>query len=135
MIERRKTKRFLEKNNCIITFSIEKDNKNRDSKPVWTQDLSVAGAKLLTHKPFQFDARLLISLQLPKSKRIIELWARVIWVNSLKKKGEYEVGVTFLHSLETIPKLFQHLYGNEIQHIEKMSPRKGRFFHVDVAEL
>lgn len=135
MSERRETKRFVEKNNAVITFSIEKDNLSRDSKPAWTRDLSIAGAKLLSHKSFLLDTRLLISLQLPKSKQIVELWARVVWVHSLKKKGEYEVGVKFIRSLQTIQNLLQHFYGNEVQQIEGMSPRKERFFPVDVAEV
>ena len=135
MNERRKTKRFVEKNNAVIIFSIENDNTNRDSKPTWTKDLSIAGAKLLSHKSFPFGTKLLISLQLPKSKQIVELWASVVWVHSLKKKGEFEVGVKFIHSLQTIPKLLQHLYGNEVHQIEEMSPRRERFFSVDVGEV
>lgn len=134
MSERRKTTRFLEKNNAVITFSIEKNNTSRDSKPAWMRDISIAGAKLLSHKSFPIDTKLLISLQSPKSKQIVELWARVVWVHSLKKKGEYEIGVKLIHSLQTMSNLFQHLYGDEVQQIEGMSPRRERFFPVDVAE-
>ncbi|MCJ7580466.1 MAG: PilZ domain-containing protein [Candidatus Aminicenantes bacterium] len=133
MNERRKTTRFVEKNNGFITFSIEKDHTNRDSKPVLTQDLSITGAKLLTNKPFPIDTRLLISLQLGKSKQIVELWARVLWIHSLKENGKYEIGVVFFTSLQTIQKLVQHLYGNEFQNIEEMSPQKEHFFPVDVS--
>jgi len=134
MKERRKTKRFAEKNRAVINFSIEKNSINRDPKPAWTKDLSVDGAKLRSKKPFPLDTRLIITLELPTSRQIVKLWARVIWIRNTKKKGEYELGVEFIHSLETIPNLLQHLYGYVLEPNKKRSPQKHRTFSVDVAE-
>ncbi|MFC2168174.1 PilZ domain-containing protein [Acidobacteriota bacterium] len=133
MSEKRKNIRFVEKNDAVIIYSIEKDNSNRDSESVRTKDLSIAGAKLLSHKFFPVDTRLLLSMQLHNSKQIMELWAKVVCVQNLNKKGEYEVGVKFIHSMQTMSNLFQHLYGNKVQQIGDMSNRKDSFFPIDVA--
>lgn len=134
MKERRKTKRFAEKNKAVINFSIVKQSINRDANSAWTRDLSIDGAKLLTRKPFPSDSRLIISLELPGSQQIVKLWARVIWIKKSKSKKYHEVGVEFIHSIDTIPNLFLHLYGHGKNKEDKRSSKTKRIFLVDVSE-
>ena len=134
MKERRKTKRFIEKNKAVINFSIQKASIDRKTNLAWTRDLSIDGAKLRTQKTFPQDTRLIISLELPKSKQVVKLWARVIWAQKMKKKGEFVLGVEFIHSLETIPDLFKHLYGFSVPTKKKNLPRKRKSFSVEVTE-
>ena len=115
MNERRKTQRFQEINKAIIKFSIENNQTSRDSKSALTQDLSIDGAKLVSNKSFPIYTRLIISLELPKSKQTAKLRARVVWEHSSKKKGIYEIGVEFIYSHETSPIFFQHLYGHGVR--------------------
>lgn len=135
MKERRKTKRFVEKNRAVIHFSIGKKSLTKNPDSAWTRNLSIDGAKLITHRFFPIDTRLIISLELPKSKQLVKLWARVIWVERSKDKRFYDVGVEFIHSLETVPNLLQHLYGfGTCRERIASSPRK-RIFPVDVSEV
>ena len=135
MDERRKTKRFVEKNKAVINFTIEKQAVKRKPHQAWTKDISIDGAKLIAPKSFPFDARLIISLELPKSKQLVKLWARVVWAKESKEKGKHEIGVEFIHSLETMPNLFQHFYGHESGQPKKRIKGKGRKYPVDVFEV
>jgi hypothetical protein len=135
MSERRKTKRFLERNKAVIHFSIEKDAVSREPNPAWTRDISIDGARLLTHRSYPPNTKLIISLELPKSKQIVKLWARVAWTHCLDVKGQFEVGVEFIHSLQTIHNLFKHLYGYTIQPGKKDPQKKDHSFPVKIAEI
>ncbi len=135
MNEKRKTKRFQEKNKAVISFSIKEVSKRKNSKSAWTQNLSIDGAKLLTNKSLSFDTNLIISLELPKSKQTVKLRARVVWGHSLKKKGLHEIGVKFIHTQETLPVFFKHLYGHGVRPKNKDLSQENHSFPVDVAEV
>lgn len=135
MKERRKAKRFIEKNKAVIHYSVEENTCCRDSNPAWTRNISVDGARLLTHKSFPLDTRLIISLELPKSEQIVKLWARVVWIRNSRKEREYEVGVEFIHSLQTRHNLFKHLYGYGIQAKKKKPAGIDNSIPVEVTEM
>lgn len=135
MKEKRKAKRFTEKNKAVIHYSVENNASCRDSNPAWTRNISVDGASLLAPKSFPCDTKLILSLELPKSEQIVKLWARVVWSRNSRKKGEYEVGVEFIHSLQTRHNLFKHLYGYGIQTKKKMPAGINNSIPVEVIEM
>ena len=135
MKERRKAKRFIEKNKAVIHYSVEKNASCRDSNPACTLNISVDGAQLLAPKAFPLDTRLILSLELPKSEQIVKLWARVVWTRNSRREGEYEVGVEFIHSLQTRHNLFKHLYGYGVQTKKKKPARIDDSIPVEVTEI
>ena len=135
MKERRKAKRFIEKNKAVIHFSFENCFSCRDANTACTRDISIDGARLLSDRSFTIDTRLIISLELPKSQQIVKLWARVAWVHNSKNAGKYEVGVEFIHSLQTLHDLFKHLYGYGIQTKKKKPARIDDSIPVEVTEI
>jgi c-di-GMP-binding flagellar brake protein YcgR len=135
MNDRRKAKRFTEKNRAVIHYSVEENACCRDSNPAWTRNISVDGAWLLAPKSFPLDTKLILSLELPKSEQIVKLWARVVWSRSSRNKGEYEVGVEFIHSLQTRHNLFKHLYGYGIQTKKKKPAGIDNSIPVEITEM
>ena len=134
MKDRRKSKRFIEKNKAVIHFSGGGESFFGNPDPAWTRNISVDGARLLTHKMFPVDTRLIITLDLPRSDQVVKLWARVVWTQNTNQQGEYEVGVEFLHSLQTRHSLFKHLYGYGFKAQNTTSEKIENAIPVEVVE-
>jgi len=134
MNDRRKSKRFIEKNKAVIHFSGGGGDYLGNPNPAWTRNISVDGARLLTQKMFPVDTKLIITLDLPRSEQVVKLWARVVWAQNTKQDGEFEVGVEFLHSIQTRHSLFKHLYGYRFQSENATSAKIERAIPVDVIE-
>ena len=134
MKNQRKTKRFLEKNKAVINFSLKEDALKQGSNMAMTWDLSLDGARLFTYKYFPVDTKLILSMDLAKSSQMVKLWAQVKWVKELNNVGEFELGVEFIHSLETIPNLMKHLYGHIPAPPKELEGRKEASYPVDMIE-
>lgn len=103
----------MEKNRAVINFSIIENAISQDTNLAATWDISIDGARLYTNKYFPVETKLIISLDLSRTEVMVKLWAKVKWVNEVKiNMGKYEMGVEFIHSVQTLPALLKHLHGH-----------------------
>jgi c-di-GMP-binding flagellar brake protein YcgR len=109
MLERRKRKRFAERNTVFIRpfFS------NGDGLKIraCTYDLSTGGARILTKEPFEVGTLLRIRIDLARTGKSVSLEGEVKWRRRSENLGLFEQGIEFLHL--TSPKvlaLIKHLY-------------------------
>lgn len=109
MLERRKRKRFVERNEVFIRPFFR--NGDGLKTKACTYDLSTGGARILTQEPFEVGTLLRIRIDLGRTGRSISLEGEVKWRRRSEGSGLFEQGVEFLHL--TSPKvlaLIQHLY-------------------------
>lgn len=103
----------MEKNRAVINFSIIENAISQDTNLAATWDISIDGARLYTNEYFPVETKLIISLDLSRTELMVKLWAKVKWVNKVNiNMGKYEMGVEFIHSVQTLPDLLKHLYGH-----------------------
>jgi hypothetical protein len=111
MGERRKSKRFPEKKRAVINCYIKYGSFVYEEKTASISELSVDGTRLLTYQELSPGTECKISLDLAGSKQIVQLWARVIWVEKTRRSDEYKIGIEFIHTEESRAQLKKHLYG------------------------
>jgi c-di-GMP-binding flagellar brake protein YcgR len=110
---KRKDKRFQEKNEVVIQFALEghEGNDNVGTKAA-TYDISLGGARILTPKSFPVDTVMRIEIKLSKSKQTIKVDGIVRWIKESPDKDSCELGVEFLHKIsKSVLSLIRHLYG------------------------
>ena len=111
-MERRKDKRFSEKNKVFIKSTEEGlDNSAGLRTRAFTCDLSLGGARLISRKSYPVGTVVRIIMELARTNQVFQIDGEVKWVNKKGKHGTYEIGVEFLHNLShTIVSLLRHLY-------------------------
>jgi Tfp pilus assembly protein PilZ len=112
MLNQRKEKRFSEKNDVLIQYSLDgKKISNYIGMNALTQDISLSGARIITKKLFPIDTILRIQISLSRSKQIIKVDGKVKWVKERTEEKSYEIGIEFLHEIsKTVLSLIRHLY-------------------------
>jgi len=113
MGERRKSKRFPEKNRAVINCYIKFGAFVYEEKTAYFRDLSLEGARLVTFHELSPGTECKITLDLASSNQMVQLWSRVIWVEKTQRMGEYEIGIQFIHTGDTRTQIKKHLYGEE----------------------
>lgn len=115
MENKRKDKRFEEKNKVLIQFALERHEAN-DGKGIKaiTRDLSLGGARILSPKSYPVDTVMRIQINLKKSGQVIKLDGIVRWSRISPDEETYELGVEFLHKIsKSVLSLIRHLYGED----------------------
>jgi len=110
MKERRKEIRLPEENRVAIVCRPGGGPGDGDSIQALTQDLSLGGARVLTHRAFAPGAELVMTVCLSKSKQVARFRGLVRWVKNVDE-GVYEIGVEFMHRIPgDILTLISHLF-------------------------
>ena len=110
MGERRESKRYLEKTRAVINYYTRAGSLYRSDYFASTHDLSMGGARLVTHQHFAVDTDLIVSLDLSSVDRMAQLWGKVKWVEKRQSMGLYDLGLEFVLSsdpVEDIAKRFK----------------------------
>lgn len=111
----RKEKRFEEENKVVIEWEKYNDPRRNHAIYAFTQNLSIEGARILTDINFPIDTVFRITLTLSRSKQIVNIKAKVIWVNPVFDGDLFEVGMEFIHEQpRTITCLLKHLFGKDL---------------------
>ena len=109
---KRTEKRIREKNDVVLEYYENKQTQIKSTAFGLTKDISLNGARILTHKKIDIDTEVKLILDLSKSRQHISIWARVIWVNLVEEDVLYEIGVKFDHGISnTVIKMLKHVYG------------------------
>jgi hypothetical protein len=125
----------MEKNRAVINFSIIENAISQDTNLAATWDISINGARLFTNKYFPVETKLIISLDLSRTELLVRLWAKVKWVNEVNNNmGKYEMGVEFIHSVQSLPELLKHLHGHELIESNQRNSRVKKLLPVEVTE-
>ena len=115
MENKRKEKRFQEKNKVVIKFALEgHESTNSVGVKAITRDISLGGARIISPKEYPLDTVMRIEINLSKSGQIVKLDGIIRW-SKLSSDGEnYELGVEFLHKIsKSVLSLIRHLFGEE----------------------
>ena len=115
MDNKRKDKRFEEKNKVVIQFAFESHEPNNNTKiKAITRDISLGGARIVSPKSYPVDTVLRIEINLSKSKQIVKLDGIVRWSKLSSDHESCELGIEFLHKISrSVLSLIRHLYGEE----------------------
>jgi len=105
-------KRLREKNDVVLEYYESKKTQSKSTAFGLTKDISLNGARILTHKKIEEGTEVKLILDLSKSKQNLSIWAKVIWVNLVEEDVLYEIGVKFDHGVSnTVIKMLKHVYG------------------------
>lgn len=115
MENKRKDRRFEEKNKVVIQFALNSHDANINE---WinatTHDISLGGAKILAPKSYPVDTVMRIEINLSKSGQIVKLDGIVRWSKLSSDEETYELGIEFLHKIsKSVLSLIRHLYGGD----------------------
>ncbi len=115
MENKRKDKRFEEKNKVVIQFALNRhDANNNEGINATTHDISLGGAKILAPKSYPVDTVMRIEINLSKSGQIVKLDGIVRWSKLSSDEETYELGIEFLHKIsKSVLSLIRHLYGED----------------------
>lgn len=105
-------KRVKEKNNVVLEYYENKQSRNKSSAFGLTKDISLNGARILTHKKIDPGTEVKLIMELAKSSQKLSIWAKVMWVNPVEEEVLYEIGVKFDHGVSnTVISMLKHVYG------------------------
>ena len=110
MGEKRNVGRFIEEIDGSISFYNKQDPGILKTISIKTVDISLHGAKMITSQSFPVYSNLRLTLNLTGSNQVIKLDVKVIWVKKKDDEASYEMGVEFLHDINSIENLHKHLY-------------------------
>lgn len=113
MGERRRSKRILQKSRAVINCYIRHNSFVYENKYASVRDLSMVGVRLFAYYDLPVGTECKMTIDLEGSDQILQLWGRVVWADQTSKKGEYEIGIEFLHTDQTRAQLSKHLKGKE----------------------
>ena len=100
MAEKRKDKRFKEEKKVVIEFYPgEKELRPKNVTYALTRDVSEGGVRLLTDRYFAVGTLLKITLSSPRTKKIVNVVAKVKWVQNFYSSDLYEMGIEFMHEI------------------------------------
>ncbi|HPW17097.1 MAG TPA: PilZ domain-containing protein [Candidatus Aminicenantes bacterium] len=110
MFERRRRKRFVERNEVLIRTAADKVQ--GAGIAAHTFDLSTGGARVVTSKSYPVGTVIRIRLDLAGTAQFVNLEGEVKW-NRPRPDGDlHEIGVEFLRlTSQAVLTLIRHLYG------------------------
>lgn len=109
---KRTEKRLKEKNDVVLEYYKNKQTHNKSTAFGLTKDISLNGARILTHKKIEIGTEVKLILDLSKSRQNLSIWARVMWINLVEEDVLYEIGVKFDHGIShTVINMLKHVYG------------------------
>ncbi len=77
-------------------------------------DISIGGARIVTHKFFPIGTIVRIQIVLNDSEQILKIDGEVKWGKKVPDEDHYEFGLEFIHEIsQTIVFLLGHLYGKK----------------------
>ena len=115
MENKRKDKRFTEKNKVMIHFALD-SHENGRSKGIKaiTRDISLGGARIISPKLYPVNTVMRIEIILSTSGQNVKLDGIVRWSKVSSKEETYELGIEFLHKIsKSVLSLIRHLYGEK----------------------
>jgi c-di-GMP-binding flagellar brake protein YcgR len=112
MIQKRKDKRFKQWSRTVIGAAPNGPNSHGSSEVnAFTYDLSLGGARLHSKARFEVGAVLRLQIELVRSREILSIDGRVMWVKTNDTDDVYEMGVEFLHTTaQTVTSLMKNLH-------------------------
>jgi hypothetical protein len=100
MAEQRKNQRFKEEKKVVIEFySGGKNLRPNNVTYALTRDVSEGGVRLLTDKYFSVGTLLKITLSLSRTRQIVNVVAKVKWVQNFHTSDLYEMGIEYMHEI------------------------------------
>jgi len=100
MAEKRKDQRFKEEKKVVIDF-YPGDKQLRPNNVTYalTRDVSEGGVRLLTDRYFSVGTLLKITLSSSRTKKIVNVVAKVMWVHNFHASDLYEMGIEYMHEI------------------------------------
>ena len=100
MAENRKAQRFREEKKVVIEFYHGGKNLRPNNVTyALTRDVSEGGVRLLTDRYFSVGTLLKITLSLSRKRQIVNVVAKVKWVQNFHTSDLYEMGIEFMHEI------------------------------------
>jgi hypothetical protein len=100
MAEKRKNQRFRKEKKVVIEFySGGKNLQANNVTYALTRDVSEGGVRLLADRYFPVGTFLKITLSLSHTSQIVNVVARVQWVQNFQTSDLYEMGIEYLHDI------------------------------------
>jgi uncharacterized protein (TIGR02266 family) len=115
MSEKRKEKRVEEEIKVAIKL-LPEDKYKHDKNVVHalTKDISSGGVKIVTDKLLPVDTMMKLELTLAKIRKLVEVTAKVRWVNRLYDDDVFEMGLEFVDTpAKSVMLLLEYIYGLE----------------------
>jgi hypothetical protein len=115
-MDKRKDKRFLERNTIFIKSTSE------GHEPVYgigvnayTHDISLSGARICSSQYFPIGSVVRIVIELERTHQSIKVDGEIKWSKKSEEEDDlFESGVEFLHSIsQTLLSLIKHLYAEK----------------------
>ena len=100
MAEKRKDERFKEEKKVVVEFYPGgKELRPNNVTYALTRDISEGGVKLLTDRYFSVGTLLKITMSLSRSRQIVNVVAKVRWVQNFYTSDLYEMGIEYMHEI------------------------------------
>jgi hypothetical protein len=100
MAEKRKDERFKEEKKVVVEFYPgDKELRPKNVTYALTRDISEGGVKLLTDRYFSVGTLLKITMSLTRSRQIVNVVAKVKWVQNFYTSDLYEMGIEYMHEI------------------------------------
>lgn len=115
MIEKRRDQRKQEENKLTLElFSDERSTGKYIKVNALTQDISLSGIRVQCDKSFPVGTVVKTQITLSKSRKLINLDGKIVWVNDVQDGEFFEMGIQFIDALpHKVMVLLQHLFGNK----------------------
>lgn len=115
MAEKRKNQRIKEEKKVVVEFYPGgKDLRPRNVTYALTRDVSEGGVRLLTDRYFSVGTLLKITLSLSRTRQIVNVVAKVIWVQNFHTTDLYEMGIEYMHEIpESVKTMMSDHQGKE----------------------
>lgn len=115
MAENRKDPRFKEEKKVVIEFyPAGKSLRSNSVTYALTRDVSEGGVRLLTDRYFPLGTLLKITLSLSKTRQIVNVVAKVKWVQNFHTSDLYEMGIEYMHDIpESVKTMMSDHQGKE----------------------
>lgn len=115
MVENRIDPRFREEKKVVIEFYPGGKNLRPNNVTyALTKDVSEGGVRLLTDKYFSVGTLLKITLSLSRTRQIVNVAAKVKWVQNFHTSDLYEMGIEYMHEIpESVKTMMSDHQGKE----------------------
>ncbi len=110
MAEKRKDERIKEEKKVVIEFYPEgKHHRAKNVTYALTRDVSEGGVRLLTDRYFPVGTLLKITLSSSRTRQIVNVAAKVKWVQNFHTSDLFEMGIAYMHEIpESIKTMMNH---------------------------
>jgi Tfp pilus assembly protein PilZ len=106
--ERRREPRHADMTKLMIE---PRSDPERGTYYAWTKDATASGLRIEAEAQFAAGTVLILKLESPKTRKVIQAAGRVQWVVPIEKGEAFEMGVEFVEtSVKTILDLLDHIY-------------------------